>query len=109
MPRHFRLNLNRQTDSATFLGLFIPLEFVKPLKARRKCQVSFMLLPLGQVAKAYPHVASRSTGEICPSNLLVLLREVGIITLGVECLCIGPKNLGGLWIDLAPNGFAQGV
>src|SRR5262249_32942876 len=63
---------------------------------------------MGQVAKPNPHITSGRTGEVFPSNLLALLREVRIITVGVECLRIGPLNLGSLWIDLESGCFAPG-
>ena len=64
---------------------------------------------VGQVVKADPHIAAGGTGEVFPPYLLVFLREVEAVAVGVECLRIGPLNLGSLWIDLEPNSLAQGI
>src|SRR5262249_37451190 len=64
---------------------------------------------LGQVVKANPHIASGRTGEVCPPNTLMFLREIGVVAVGVAYLCIDPLDLRSVWINVEPNFLAQGV
>ena len=70
-------------------------------KSCRERQLKFVLFPqlcsgrLRQVNKRDPHIASGRTGEVFTPNMIVLLREVGVVAVGVECLRINqpkPKN-----------------
>src|SRR6266568_8586932 len=72
-----------------------------------------MLLPQGvscrggKVVKGDPNITSGRTGEVFPPDLLVLLWEVRIDAIRIECLRIAPLNLGSLWIDFQPSFFAD--
>src|SRR5262249_38300456 len=62
---------------------------------------------VGEVAKVDPHVASGRTGKIFPPDLLVLLREVRVDAVGVECERVLPRNLSSFWINLKTRFLAQ--
>ena len=62
---------------------------------------------LGQVVKADPYIAAGGAGEVFPPYTPVFLREVGVVAVGVDCIRIGPLNLGGRWVDLEPTALRK--
>jgi len=62
---------------------------------------------LGQVVKADPYIAAGGAGEVFPPYTPVFLREVGVVAVGVDCIRIGPLNLGGRWVELANSDASE--